>query len=107
MDTNSVTISFEFFPPKTPEGIAKLDSACLALAELKPRFFSVTFGAAGSTRDRTFETVIDIQSRSGIETAPHLSCICSTRENISEMLDSYKSKGIRHIVALRGDMPSG
>jgi methylenetetrahydrofolate reductase (NADPH) len=107
MDTNSVTISYEFFPPKTPEGIAKLNAACLALAELKPRFFSVTFGAAGSTRDRTFETVIDIQSRSGIETAPHLSCICSTRDNISEMLESYKSRGIRHIIALRGDMPSG
>jgi methylenetetrahydrofolate reductase (NADPH) len=107
MDTNSATFSFEFFPPKTADGIAKLEATCLALATLKPRFFSVTFGAAGSTRDRTFETVVDIQSKSGIETAPHLSCICSTRDNIREMLHGYMAKGIRHIVALRGDMPSG
>ena len=67
----------------------------------------MTFGAGGSTRDRTFETVIDIQQKSGIETAPHLSCISSTRENIHEMLNGYMQHGIRHIVALRGDMPSG
>jgi methylenetetrahydrofolate reductase (NADPH) len=107
MDTNSATFSFEFFPPKTPDGIAKLEATCLRLAALKPRFFSVTFGAAGSTRDRTFETVIDIQSKSGIETAPHLSCVASTRDNIREMLNGYMERGIRHIVALRGDMPSG
>ncbi|HUT39775.1 MAG TPA: methylenetetrahydrofolate reductase [NAD(P)H] [Gammaproteobacteria bacterium] len=107
MDTTSATFSFEFFPPKTADGIAKLEATCLKLATLKPRFFSVTFGAAGSTRDRTFETVTDIQAKSGIETAPHLSCICSTRDNISEMLNGYMAKGIRHIVALRGDMPSG
>lgn len=107
METSNATFSFEFFPPKTADGIAKLEATCLELAAAGPRFFSVTFGAAGSTRDRTFETVVDIQSKSGIETAPHLSCIASTRENIHDMLAAYMERGIRHIVALRGDMPSG
>jgi methylenetetrahydrofolate reductase (NADPH) len=99
--------SFEFFPPKTRDGIMKLQATSKELAGLKPRFFSVTFGAGGSTRDRTFETVVDLHRRSGIDTAPHLSCISSTHENILEMLNAYREKGIRHIVALRGDMPSG
>lgn len=99
--------SFEFFPPKTAEGVAKLENTSKVLAKLKPRFFSVTFGAGGSTRNRTFETVIDIRDTSGIEVAPHISCISSTRENIREMLEGYRKKKIRHIVALRGDMPSG
>jgi methylenetetrahydrofolate reductase (NADPH) len=99
--------SFEFFPPKTAEGIAKLENTSKVLAKLKPRFFSVTFGAGGSTRNRTFDTVIDIRDTSGIEVAPHISCISSTRENIREMLEGYRKKKIRHIVALRGDMPSG
>jgi methylenetetrahydrofolate reductase (NADPH) len=99
--------SFEFFPPKTEDGISKLAATSRTLSALKPRFFSVTFGAGGSTRDRTFTTVTDLQERSGIDTAPHLSCICSTRENIREILENYRDKGINHIVALRGDMPSG
>ena len=99
--------SFEFFPPKTEDGISKLAATSKALAAVKPRFFSVTFGAGGSTRDRTFETVISLQKNSGIDTAPHLSCISSTRENIREMLNGYLNRGINHIVALRGDMPSG
>jgi methylenetetrahydrofolate reductase (NADPH) len=107
MGTHGVELSFEFFPPKTADGIANLQQTCLALAGVSPRFFSVTFGAGGSTRDRTCETVIDIQQRSGIETAPHLSCISSTHVNIHEMLSAYVAHGIRHIVALRGDMPSG
>jgi methylenetetrahydrofolate reductase (NADPH) len=98
--------SFEFFPPKTPEGIAKLREARKQLAQLNPKFFSVTFGAGGSTRDRTLETVIEIQSE-GLEAAPHLSCISSTREEILAILEQYKAQGIRHIVALRGDLPSG
>jgi methylenetetrahydrofolate reductase (NADPH) len=77
------------------------------LAPLRPRFCSVTFGAGGSTRERTFETVVDIQQRTGIECAPHLSCVASTRQNIREVLDAYRQQGIRHIVALRGDLPSG
>jgi methylenetetrahydrofolate reductase (NADPH) len=99
--------SFEFFPPKTEDGINKLAATSKALAAVQPRFFSVTFGAGGSTRDRTFETVISLQKNSGIDTAPHLSCISSTRENIREMLNGYCARGINHIVALRGDMPSG
>jgi methylenetetrahydrofolate reductase (NADPH) len=99
--------SFEFFPPKTPDGVAKLGATSKLLTALKPRFFSVTFGAGGSTRDRTYETVIDLHETSGIDAAPHISCISSTREHIREMLHAYMKKGIRHIVALRGDMPSG
>ena len=107
MDTSTPVYSFEFFPPKTAEGMAKLEQTSLELAKLKPLFFSVTFGAGGSTRDRTFETVIDIQHKSGIEVAPHLSCISSTHDNIREVLHAYRKEGIRHMVALRGDIPSG
>jgi methylenetetrahydrofolate reductase (NADPH) len=99
--------SFEFFPPKTPDGITKLATTSATLAGLKPGFFSVTFGAGGSTRGHTFETVVDLQKKTGIETAPHLSCISSTRENIRKALTAYQEKGISHMVALRGDMPSG
>jgi methylenetetrahydrofolate reductase (NADPH) len=98
--------SLELFPPKTDEGAAKLRETRRQLAQLKPRFFSVTFGAGGSTRDRTLETVAEIQGE-GLEAAPHLSCIGSTKDNIREILETYKSHGIRHIVALRGDQPSG
>ncbi len=99
-------LSFEFFPPKTPDGMDKLRATRRQLAQLNPAFFSVTFGAGGSTRDSTLETVIEIQ-REGHKAAPHLSCIGSTRDNIRAILDEYKSHGIRHIVALRGDLPSG
>jgi methylenetetrahydrofolate reductase (NADPH) len=99
--------SMEFFPPRTPEAEASLKAAIDKLAPLKPRFCSVTFGAAGSTREKTFETVCDIQRNTGLEAAPHLSCIASTRDNIREVLNAYQNEGIRHIVALRGDMPSG
>ncbi|MDH3901397.1 MAG: methylenetetrahydrofolate reductase, partial [Gammaproteobacteria bacterium] len=107
MKTNAPIYSFEFFPPKTAEGMSMLEATSQALAALKPGFFSVTFGAGGSTRDRTFETVINIRKKSGIEVAPHLSCISSTRENIREILNTYRDDGIRHMVALRGDIPSG
>ena len=100
------TFSFEFFPPKTAEGMDKLRATRDQLAQLKPKFFSVTFGAGGSTRDRTLETVRDIQA-SGSAAAPHLSCIGSTEESIRDILSEYKSQGIRHLVALRGDLPSG
>jgi len=99
--------SFEFFPPKTDEGVAKLRVTRDELAKLKPRFFSVTFGAGGSTRERTFDTVSEIQRDSGIEAAPHLSCVGSTKDSIREILDLYRNENIRHIVALRGDLPSG
>lgn len=100
------TFSFEFFPPKTPEGMDKLRATRDQLALLKPKFFSVTFGAGGSTRDHSLETVLDIQ-RAGYAAAPHLSCIGSTHDNIRAILQQYQTHGIRHIVALRGDLPSG
>ena len=99
--------SFEFFPPKTEEGVAKLRNTRDELAKLKPRFFSVTFGAGGSTRERTFETVCEIQRDSGIEASPHLSCVGSTKDSIRDILNLYRQQGIHHIVALRGDLPSG
>ena len=94
--------SFEFYPPKTEEGTENLKIVHSKLAELKPDFFSVTFGAGGSTRDKTFDTVVDIQAK-GIAAAPHLSCVASTKENIREILKNYQGKGIARIVALRGD----
>jgi methylenetetrahydrofolate reductase (NADPH) len=98
--------SFEFFPPQTPEGVEKLAVTRRQLAPLKPEFFSVTFGAGGSTQDRTLETIRQIKAE-GYSAAPHLSCVGSTRDNISAMLSSYRDMGIRRIVALRGDLPSG
>ena len=100
------TFSFEFFPPKTPEGREKLRATRKQLAQLKPDFFSVTFGAGGSTQQGTLDTVIEIQSE-GYAAAPHVSCIGSTRDSIAEVLKQYRANGIRHIVALRGDLPSG
>ncbi|MFV8570193.1 methylenetetrahydrofolate reductase [NAD(P)H] [Marinobacter sp. SBS5] len=98
--------SFEFFPPKTDAGKEKLQVVRDQLAEVNPDFFSVTFGAGGSTRDRTIETVVNLHKQ-GISTAPHLSCVGGSRAEISELLDEYKENGINRIVALRGDLPSG
>jgi len=98
--------SFEFYPPKTEEGAASLQVVQSKLAQLNPDFFSVTFGAGGSTRDKTFDTVIDIQS-TGIAAAPHLSCVASTKASIRTILKDYQGNGISKIVALRGDLPSG
>ena len=100
------TFSFEFFPPKTPEGAAKLRDVVAQLGQLKPEFFSVTFGAGGSTQDGTLSTVLDIRA-AGYDAAPHLSCIGSTVGSIREIVHRYKDAGIRHMVALRGDLPSG
>ena len=99
--------SFEFFPPQTPEGVEKLRTTRQQLAQFNPKFFSVTFGAGGSTQDRTFETVLEIQAEGYAEAAPHLSCIGSTRENIRSQLQKYLDSGISYLVALRGDLPSG
>jgi methylenetetrahydrofolate reductase (NADPH) len=98
--------SFEFFPPKTPEGKAKLRTTWQQLAQLKPRFFSCTFGAGGSTQQGTLDTVLEIRA-AGHEAAPHLSCVASSKAEIKAILSHYKENGIRHIVALRGDLPSG
>ncbi|MDQ5903223.1 MAG: methylenetetrahydrofolate reductase [Pseudomonadota bacterium] len=99
-------ISIEFFPPQTPEGVDKLRVTRAKLAELKPEFFSVTYGAGGSARERTFAIVREIAAE-GLSAAPHLSCIGSTKESIRSILDEYKAENIRRIVALRGDLPSG
>jgi methylenetetrahydrofolate reductase (NADPH) len=99
--------SLEFFPPKSAEAEVSLRETLAQLAELKPRFCSVTFGAGGSTREKTFETVVDIQERVGITAAPHISCIASTKASVRDILDGYRRHGIRHLVALRGDIPSG
>ncbi len=98
--------SLEFFPPRTPEGVQKLRAARRQLAQLKPAFCSVTFGAGGSTREGTLETVLEIRAE-GMAAAPHLSCIGSTRTSLAEVLAQYRAHGIRHLVALRGDLPSG
>jgi methylenetetrahydrofolate reductase (NADPH) len=99
-------LSFEFFPPKTPEGVEKLRAVRRQLGQLRPDFFSVTYGAGGSTREGTLAAVIDIRA-DGHEAAPHVSCIASTRASILEVIETYRANGIRRIVALRGDMPSG
>lgn len=98
--------SFEFYPPKTEDGKIALQNVHQQLAQRNPDFFSVTFGAGGSTRDKTFETVVNIQNQ-GIPAAPHLSCVASTKENIKDILTGYKNAGVSRIVALRGDLPSG
>ena len=103
----SPQLSFEFFPPRTPEAVGKLQTTRDRLAKLKPEYFSVTFGAGGSTRELTFETVMAIREATGIEGVPHISCIGSPLTTVREVLNQYKDAGIRHIVALRGDMPSG
>jgi methylenetetrahydrofolate reductase (NADPH) len=103
---NPIEISFEFFPPKTPDGVEKLRATRVQLAVLKPKFVSVTFGAGGSTQQGTLDTVLDM-AKDGLEAAPHLSCIGSSKESLRAILERYRSHGIRHIVALRGDLPSG
>jgi methylenetetrahydrofolate reductase (NADPH) len=104
--TKSVDLSFEFFPPKTAEGIEKLRATSAQLAQLKPQFVSVTFGAGGSTQQGTLDTVLEL-ARQGLEAAPHLSCIGSSKADLRAILSAYREHGIRHIVALRGDLPSG
>lgn len=99
-------ISFEFFPPKTEEGVSKLRETRKQLAMLSPKFFSVTFGAGGSTRDRTMDAVLEIQAE-GFEAAPHISGISSPKAEVLSLLKTYQSHGIRRLVVLRGDLPSG
>ena len=98
--------SFEFFPPKTPEGEQKLRAARAQLAQLEPAFMSCTFGAGGSTQEGTLRTVLEMH-REGHAAAPHISCIGSKRETIAALLDRYREAGIRRLVCLRGDLPSG
>ena len=99
-------ISLEFFPPKTAEGAEKLRATRAKLSELHPKYFSVTFGAGGSTQQGTLDTVLEIMA-AGEEAAPHLSCVGGSRDSIRAVLQQYKSHGIKRLVALRGDLPSG
>ena len=101
-----IPISFEFFPPKTPEGAAKLLTVRQELYALKPQFFSVTYGAGGSTQDGTLQQVQAILAE-GHDSAPHFSCIGATRDSVRAQLAQFKAAGIRRMVALRGDLPSG
>jgi len=103
---NDLPVSVEFFPPNTPVGSEKLKTVVQELAAIRPEFFSVTYGAGGATREKTLATVRDIAA-AGFEAAPHLSCVGSTREGIAEILATYRAQGIRRVVALRGDLPSG
>ncbi|MES2759833.1 MAG: methylenetetrahydrofolate reductase [NAD(P)H] [Pseudomonadota bacterium] len=104
METNNFSI--EFYPPKTPDGADKLRVARARLATLNPKYFSVTFGAGGSTQQGTLDTVLEIIAE-GHAAAPHLSCVGGSREQIRAILADFKSHGIRRLVALRGDLPSG
>ena len=99
--------SCEFFPPNNEQARHRLQATREALVRIRPAFFSVTYGAGGSSRDRTRQTLLDIQQYGEVEAAPHLTCIASTRAQTREILSDYQGLGIRRIVALRGDMPSG
>ncbi|WP_018863629.1 MULTISPECIES: methylenetetrahydrofolate reductase [NAD(P)H] [Thioalkalivibrio] len=107
MSDQKRVFSVEFFPPKDEAGAERLAKARKRLGTLKPEFYSVTFGAGGSTRDRTLETVRDIIDKDGIPAAPHVSCISSTRGELYDLLATYRDIGVNRIVALRGDLPSG
>ena len=103
---NKLPVSFEFFPPKTPEGAQKLRGVRAQLYERKPEFCSVTYGAGGSTQEGTFNAVREILSE-GVDAASHFSCIGATRDSVREQLALLKTMGVRRLVALRGDLPSG
>ena len=106
MNTNQLPISFEFFPPKTPEGTEKLRVTRQALYALKPEFCSVTFGAGGSTQEGTFATVAEILAE-GVEAACHFSCVGATKATVRQQLTTLQIMGVKRLVALRGDLPSG
>ena len=106
MNNVKLPISFEFFPPKTPEGTEKLRATRQTLYALKPEFCSVTFGAGGSTQGGTFTTVSEILAE-GVDAACHFSCVGATKAAVREQLQTLKSMGVKRLVALRGDLPSG
>jgi methylenetetrahydrofolate reductase (NADPH) len=106
MAAQDVHFSFELFPPRTPAGVEKLPGIVAQLATVKPSFFSVTYGAGGSDQDGTFEAVAMVKRTTGIEAAPHLTCIGSTRAKIAELLKRYRDSGVTRIVTLRGDLPA-
>jgi len=100
------SFSFELFPPRTPEGVAKLPAVIGQLAAVRPNYFSITYGAGGSTQDGTYETLVTVVKQTGAEAAPHLTCVGSTRDHIAALLDRYRQAGAKRIVALRGDLPA-
>ena len=106
MTAQKIQFSFELFPPRTPAGWDKLPALASALAAVQPAFFSVTYGAGGSEQNGTYDTLIRVVEQTGIETAPHLTCIGSTRARIGALLDQYRAAGVTRIVALRGDLPA-
>jgi len=104
---SSPKFSFELFPPRTPEGAAKLPQVICELAAVRPDYFSVTYGAGGSDQNGTYDTLLTVVKHCGIEAAPHLTCVGSTRANIAALLNRYRDAGVKRIVALRGDLPAG
>jgi methylenetetrahydrofolate reductase (NADPH) len=107
MSSNALELSYEFFPPRTDAGKQTLARTRLELASLSPEFFSVTFGAGGSTRDKTLDTVIDIQQNSPVDACPHITCVGANNDEIIELLEIYQSNNIHRLLVLRGDPPSG
>jgi methylenetetrahydrofolate reductase (NADPH) len=101
-----LSFSFELFPPRTPEGVAKLPVVISQLAAVRPEYFSITYGAGGSNHDGTFETLAEVLKHPGMEAAPHLTCVGSTRIHIANLLERYREAGVKRIVALRGDLPA-
>ena len=101
-----LSFSLELFPPRTPETVAKLPAVIGELAAVRPNYFSITYGAGGSNQDGTYETLRTVVTQTGVEAAPHLTCVGSTREHIGVLLQRYRDAGVKRIVALRGDLPA-
>jgi methylenetetrahydrofolate reductase (NADPH) len=101
-----LSFSFELFPPRTPEGVDRLPYVLSRLASVGPSFFSITHGAGGSDQEGTYQTLLTVARHTGVETAPHLTCVGSTRAKIGALLDRYRAAGVKRIVALRGDLPA-
>jgi methylenetetrahydrofolate reductase (NADPH) len=101
-----LSLSFELFPPRSPEAAAKLQDVIKQLATVRPDYFSVTHGAGGSDQEGTYETLLTVVEHTGIEVAPHLTCVGSSRARVAAQLDRYRESGVKRIVALRGDLPA-
>src|SRR5580658_10995058 len=102
--TKPLSLSFELFPPRTPEAAAKLPGVLKEMAALKPDYFSVTHGAGGSDQEGTYETILAVVEHAGVEAVPHLTCLGSTRRTVAAHLERYRTAGVKRIVALRGDL---
>jgi len=102
---NQTAISCEFFPPHTDAGLKNLTKTCERLSQMKPDFYSVTYGASGADQNKTKEAVLQMRSATAVESAPHITCIGSSKAGIAALLDEYRAQGIKRLVALRGDLP--